>query len=216
MKRIILAAALATIAATSAQAALITGLKNTGLGASGAADSNYALSAVSSDTGISATVPTITIDNQWPISPWMANDTVSKWITPTASQSQTFDAWSGGTYIYSLNFDLSGYNASSAAFVGRLAADNAVVVKLNNQVISSAAGFTDWTGFSANSGFVSGVNTLDFVVTNWAQNGGNPTGLRVEFGTSSVMAAVPEPETYAMLLGGLALLGAVVRRRKQQ
>jgi hypothetical protein len=30
------------------------------------------------------------------------------------------------------------------------------------------------------------------------------------------MAAVPEPETYAMLLGGLVLVGAVVRRRKPQ
>jgi hypothetical protein len=35
----------------------------------------------------------------------------------------------------------------------------------------------------------------------------------VEFGPSSV-AAVPEPETYAMLLGGLALVGAIARRRK--
>ncbi|RFP13975.1 PEP-CTERM sorting domain-containing protein [Duganella sp. BJB488] len=29
------------------------------------------------------------------------------------------------------------------------------------------------------------------------------------------VTAVPEPETYAMLLGGLGLVGAVVRRRKQ-
>jgi hypothetical protein len=30
-----------------------------------------------------------------------------------------------------------------------------------------------------------------------------------------LMAPVPEPETYAMLLGGLGLLGVVARRRKQ-
>ena len=29
------------------------------------------------------------------------------------------------------------------------------------------------------------------------------------------IAAVPEPETYAMLLAGLGLMGAMVRRRKQ-
>ena len=51
-------------------------------------------------------------------------------------------------------------------------------------------------------------------MTNWAQNSGNPTGLRVEFDASSVAAAVPEPETYAMLLAGLGMLGLVARRRK--
>ncbi|MBV7534628.1 FxDxF family PEP-CTERM protein [Duganella sp. sic0402] len=216
MKRIFLAGAIALAAITSAHAASITGLKNTGLGASGSGDSNYKLTAASSDTTISSTVPVISYDSQWPINPWLANSSSSKWITPTASQSQSFDASSAGTYTYTLSFDLTGYNAASAAFTGRLAADNSVTIKLNNTVIGTATGFSDWTNFSADSGFVSGTNKLDFVVSNWAQNSGNPTGLRVEFATSSVMAAVPEPETYAMLLGGLAMLGAVARRRKQK
>jgi hypothetical protein len=213
MKRTIIAAALACAAIASAHADTISGLKNTGLGASGSTDSNYKLTSVTSDTAIGAT-PFITYDNQWPISPWLANTSVSKWITPTSSQGQSFDAWNTGLYTYTLSFDLTGYNASTASFVGRLAADNAVTVKLNNQVISSASGFTDWSSFNANSGFVSGVNKLDFVVTNWQQNGGNPSGLRVEFSGSNITAAVPEPETYAMLLGGLALMGFVARRRK--
>ncbi|MDD5481180.1 FxDxF family PEP-CTERM protein, partial [Rhodoferax sp.] len=33
--------------------------------------------------------------------------------------------------------------------------------------------------------------------------------------SSMTVAAVPEPETYAMLLAGLGMLGAVARRRKQ-
>ena len=208
-RNLIAAAVLALTAFSSVHAASITGLKNTGLGVSGQADGNYSLnSAVSS-------VPVITYDSQWPIGPWLANDGVSKWITPTASQGESLDPSSAGTYTYSLSFDLSGYNAASAAFTGRLAADNAVVVKLNNNVIGSATGFTDWTSFGTNSGFVAGVNTLDCVVTNWAQNGGNPTGLRVEFSASSIAAAVPEPETYAMLLAGLVMVGAAARRRKQ-
>jgi hypothetical protein len=213
MQRTIITAVLAIAAISSAQADTITGLKNTGSGASGSGDSNYTLSAASSDTWISSSVPVITYDSQWPIGPWLANSSDSKWITPTSTQGQSLDAWSGGTYTYTLAFDLSGYNASTASFVGRLAADNAVTVKLNDTVISSAAGFTDWTAFSANSGFTSGLNTLQFVVTNWQQDSGNPTGLRVEFASSSI-AAVPEPETYAMLLGGLALMGVVARRRK--
>ncbi|MYN25232.1 PEP-CTERM sorting domain-containing protein [Duganella levis] len=217
MKRIVITAALAIAAfAGSAQAATttITGLKNTGVGTSGSTDNNYKLTAASSDTTITNTKPFITYDTQWPVSPWLANSGDSKWITPTSTQGQTFDAWNAGTYTYTLSFNLTGYNATTASFAGRLAADNAVTVKLNNQVIGSAAGFTDWTSFNATSGFVSGVNKLDFVVTNWQQNGGNPTGLRVEFGTSSIAAAVPEPETYAMMLGGLALMGVVARRRK--
>ncbi|HEX5344229.1 MAG TPA: PEPxxWA-CTERM sorting domain-containing protein [Duganella sp.] len=208
MKRTLIVAAMLATAVATAHAATITGLKNTGLGASGAIDSNYSLSSAVSTT------PVITYDSQWPIGPWIANDSTSKWITPTSSQGESFDPWSNGTYTYTLTFDLSGYNAATAMFSGRLAADNSVQVKLNNSVIGSATGFTGWTSFGASSGFVSGVNTLDFVVSNWAQNGGNPTGLRVEFGASSI-AAVPEPATYAMLLGGLVMVGAVVRRRKQ-
>ena len=213
MKRIIISAVLAIGAFSTAQAANINGLVNTGFGANGTADSHYTLSAASSDTAIANTAPVITYDNQWPINPWMANDSTSKWITPTANQGQSLDAWSAGTYTYSLSFDLSGFKADSASFSARMAADNTVVVLLNNQVLSSASGFMGWSAFTSNGGFVDGVNKLDFVVTNWAQSSGNPTGLRVEF-TDSTVTAVPEPETYAMLLGGLALVGAIARRRK--
>ncbi|USX18061.1 PEPxxWA-CTERM sorting domain-containing protein [Oxalobacteraceae bacterium OTU3REALA1] len=209
MKRIIIAAALAISAFSTAQAANINGLVNTGVGASGTADTHYSLSSAST----ASTVPVITYNDQWPISPWIGNDATSKWITPTADQSQSFDASSSGTYTYSLSFDLSGFKAGSASLSGRMAADNAVTVLLNSHTISSASGFTGWSAFASNGGFIDGVNTIEFVVTNWAQNGGNPTGLRVEF-TDSTVTPVPEPETYAMMLGGLALVGAIARRRK--
>ena len=36
------------------------------------------------------------------------------------------------------------------------------------------------------------------------------------YSTGSIVSAVPEPETYAMLLAGLGLMGGMARRRKQQ
>ena len=38
--------------------------------------------------------------------------------------------------------------------------------------------------------------------------------LRINFGYSSIVSAVPEPSTYAMLLAGLGLMGLIARRRR--
>jgi hypothetical protein len=43
-------------------------------------------------------------------------------------------------------------------------------------------------------------------------DGGTPAFIRIT--TEEITTAVPEPESYAMLLAGLGLMGAVVRRRK--
>lgn len=69
-------------------------------------------------------------------------------------------------------------------------------------------------------------------VQNWISNGASNFGVQLksltgrdiqwasrESGfapTLTFTTAVPEPETYAMLLAGLGLMGAVVRRRKQK
>jgi opacity protein-like surface antigen len=213
MKHVIFAAALAAASMSAAHADAINGLYNTGLGASGSQDIHYTLAAASSDTTITNTAPYITYDSGFPLGTWLANDSTSRWITPTATQAQTFDASANGVYTYTLTFNLTGYNAATAWFNGRLATDNSVQVLLNSNNIGGAVGFGSWSGFGASSGFNAGLNTLQFIVTNDALSGGNPTGLRVEFGESNV-AAVPEAETYAMLLGGLALLGVVARRRR--
>jgi hypothetical protein len=39
---------------------------------------------------------------------------------------------------------------------------------------------------------------------------------QLQYGISGTVAVVPEPETYAMLLAGLGLMGAIVRRRKSR
>jgi len=42
-----------------------------------------------------------------------------------------------------------------------------------------------------------------------------PAGVPVVFGIRQIATTVPEPETYAMLLAGLGLLGLAARRRRQ-
>ena len=89
-------------------------------------------------------------------------------------------------------------------------------VNLGTIASGDASSFNSWTFFDSvapGASFIAGVNTLTFTVTNLARNGGNPTGLRVEFLDSSV-TAVPEPETYALMLAGLGIIGFVARRRR--
>jgi hypothetical protein len=207
MKKFAMAAILATSSFLSAHAASITGLVNTGSFASGAQDTNYSLNG----TGFGY----VTKDNIWPLGAWIANTATSKWITPSANQAASFDPYANGTYTWSLTFDLTGFDAATASFSGKFAADNSAVVKLNGNQIGSANSYSSYSHFGAATGFTSGLNTLDFVVTNVAQNGGNPTGLRVEF-TASNVTPVPEPETYAMLLAGLGLMGVISRRRAKR
>jgi PEP-CTERM motif len=115
-----------------------------------------------------------------------------------------------------LQFSLAGFNAATASFTGRFAADNKVdSILLNGFDIGSGGSFKTWTSFtSTGASFLAGLNTLDVVVRNFRQNGGNPSGLRVEF-TSSDVSAVPEPASWAMLIAGFGLVGAASRRRRQ-
>jgi hypothetical protein len=46
-------------------------------------------------------------------------------------------------------------------------------------------------------------------------NGKSPNGGAAPYSLAFDVAAIPEPATYAVMLGGLGLLGLVVRRRKQ-
>jgi MYXO-CTERM domain-containing protein len=213
MKRILSAAALGLIAATSVFAGPIAGLVNTGTGAAGSLESAYTLTVEEGATVLTNTHPYVTTGDQWPINPWTANSAISKWVTPTANQGETFDPLSDGVYRFSLSFNLASTAYSTAAFTGRFSADNAAIVYLNGQAVGSSSGFEAWNSFAASSGFVAGANTLDFIVRNYAQNSGNPLGLRVEF-LSSGVSAVPEADSWLMLTAGLGLLGFTARRRK--
>lgn len=50
----------------------------------------------------------------------------------------------------------------------------------------------------------------------WSDNNGHTFRFVATVDTLTQVAAVPEPETYAMLLGGLGLVGVAARRRQRQ
>ncbi len=224
--RTLLLAVAAVAVAGTANAAAITGLYSTGFDAQGAeialgttaADGNWTLSSASTGTGFTGSPTTFAsaVNGQFPIGPWVADSTTSRWITPSANVAGSFDPSVDGAYDYSLSFNLSSLGqAAGARFTGLFAADNTVTsITLNGNVLAaSGGGFSSWTSFASKSGdFVVGQNTLVFDVDNFAQNGGNPTGLNVQF-TSS---AVPEPATWSMMLVGFAGLGAGLRASRRK
>jgi hypothetical protein len=207
--------ALASVGASAAaDLAWIEGLYNTGeVFFAGEQDTNYAFTVINGTATGTGGYGIVSEGVGFPFNAWSANSAASSWLTPSANAGQSYDPSSDGLYKWSISFDLSGKNLSSASFSGRWWADNQGYVQLNGVTISTGVNLSSPTSFAASSGFVAGMNTLDFFVTNFAQGSGNPTGVRVEFLDSYAVAAVPEPESWALILAGLAVVGAIARRR---
>ncbi|HZV35755.1 MAG TPA: hypothetical protein VFB72_14365, partial [Verrucomicrobiae bacterium] len=161
----------------------IPGLFNTGVGTNGAllasntVDPHWKLiqSADPSFPGPNA----IVVDDAPPIPPWITNGPASKWLAPQANQAGGNQP---GNYTYRITFDLTGLEKSTAVVSGHWTSDNTGKIVLNGTATAAVSdgNFAALTNaFTFLSGFVSGTNTLDFVVTN-AGTAINPTGVRVE------------------------------------
>lgn len=204
-----------------ASADTINGLVNTGAGLSGGAtDGHYTYTATGESAGLSG-AGVVSNGSADPFPSWLPNDATSSWLIPTANQSTNYSTTTDSVFTWTLTFDLTGYDASSASFAGRWTSDNSGVLLFNGKAISSVVtnGYNSWTSFAATNGFLAGLNTLQFVVTDAASPTYNFTGLRAEFLSSAVKVAtvapaVPEPESYALMIAGLAAIGLLARRRK--
>ena len=165
--------------------ATIPGLFNTGVGAngvilaSGSVDPHWQL-IQSADSSFPGPNTIVVNDSGFPIPPWLANGPASKWIAPQADQS---NGNLGGDYKYRISFDLTGLEPSTAVVTGHWTSDNlGPDVRLNGATtgLTGDGNFpTLGNAFTISTGFIAGLNTLDFVVNNGGTSA-NPTGVRVE------------------------------------
>ena len=122
---------------------------------------------------------TFTIKPGFPVGPWVEEGPDSRWIAPQPDQG-TGNA--SGDYLYRITFDLSEFDHETATITGKWSSDNGgpdVLLNDESTGIKTTSGFGGFTGFEITSGFVEGINTLDFKVNN-APPDINPTGVRVE------------------------------------
>jgi hypothetical protein len=150
---------------------------------------------------------------------WASAISGTHWISPstTGNGTQSFGIYS---YTYSTTFDLTGLDPATATLAGLLQADDVVTLLLNgNQVSGSNIGtYTRPTAFSIGSqysaDFLSGINTLSFVVNN---SGNYATGFDASV-SGTALSATPEVGSFAMIsVAGMLLTGfGVVRKRLHQ
>lgn len=208
--------ATAILALSAPVAAAQIAIFNTGVDAAGVATTGHGVDLHWTLAG--GTAFTGATNGSFPINPWLAETTTSRWITPTTNAAASV---SPGLLVFSETFSLTGLNAATAQLSGQFAGDNNVTaVFLNGNLISTghpvlnvAANFGLFKSFSAgSSAFVAGTNTLTFNLG----NSGGPAGLRVEVsGTADANAVVPEPAMWSLMIAGFGLVGVATRRRSR-
>lgn len=130
------------------------------------------------------------------------NSVGSALLTTTGSAVETYNAAGGFTTIAFDNLDLS-LNANTK-YIAYLTSSDPTVTHLQ---LSRTQTAMDTSGFGIGSAYLSTVPGQGWQLP---FNGNGFLSLQY----TAITAAVPEPESYAMLLAGLGLIGAAAKRRK--
>lgn len=183
-----------SLAAVPLAAAPIAGLVNTGVGlGNGVTDPNWQILT----TGGTLLGQAVTVNSSSIPGTWLPNTAASRWLWETATGQPT-----NVTRDFQISFNLTGFLPSTATISGRWSTDNTGLDIFINGVSTAqtSPGFTAWTNFSINSGFVAGTNTIRLRV----QDVGVISGFRAEFLQSNVEpdTGIPEPSTWILLLAG--------------
>jgi hypothetical protein len=189
---------LATLVVPEADAGSITGLFTTGVDSSGhvlglgVSDPHYVVTDGASPGSNAVTLTNIP-------GSYVPNNSTSLWEWENSNGQPT-----NVTLTFQTTFDLTGFNPSTAQIQGTWATDNFGLNILINGVSTgqTSSGFNSFSSFTITSGFVSGLNTIDFVV----QDVGDVAAFRVGsiFGTAS--NAIPEPSSFLMAISATGLI----------
>lgn len=213
---IILAATTLLSLAASQASGQILGLYNTGVDdlgqvlPIGTIDPHYQ---VSGQASVAYVVPLPTTPGGFP---WIPAPAGSAWIGPNPNEPWPNDPEGDYHYTLSVTFNLTAAQAASASVSGFWASDNSTQLYLNGADTgfnTDLNEFNTLASFNVTSGFVVGVNSLDFVVNNapGGYNGGNPSGLLVA-GLNAQFSPVPEPSFMALSCLAIILAGVTYFR----
>ena len=131
---------------------------------------------------------------------YIPNNSTSLWVWENANGQPT-----NVTRTFRTTFDLTGLDPSTASITGSWATDDyGPDIEINGVSTGQISpGFSSFTTFSITSGFVSGLNTIDFVDLDV----GVISGFRVgSISGTAAPQAVPEPSSLAMIISAVGLI----------
>ena len=196
----------AIFAVSALSATTITGLFNTGASTTGSADNVWT---IVSPPGAGQVVGPVFV----PVL-WLPNTAASSWEWRTNTGQPVGTPTTPLVYTFRHLFILDpSYDASTVQITGRWSTDNfGTDILVNGQsTAQTSPNFLAWSSFTLSSGFVSGLNVVDFVVSDVGFEG----GFRVEWLTADAASSIPEPSSWTMLVAGVAAIGFARIRRSR-